>query len=101
MSARAAKPDESFEASTERLARIVEELEKGELPLERALHLFEEGVGLARSAEDRIKNAERRVEELLGVDASGKPMTKTLSTRGRDAEEDDVDEENDDEDGDP
>ena len=99
MNARAAKPEESFEASTERLARIVDELEKGELPLERALLLFEEGVGLARSAEERIKKAERRVEELLGVDASGKPMTKTLSTRGRDVDDDDDDDDS--QDGDP
>jgi len=73
------KPSElvsSFEASTERLSKIVEELERGDLPLERSLALFEEGVSLARLARSRIEQAERRVEELLGFDGSGKPVTR-------------------------
>jgi exodeoxyribonuclease VII small subunit len=74
--------EESFEASTERLARIVEELERGDLPLERALALFEEGVKIARLAEERIQKAERRVEELLGLDVAGKPVTKEIAPRG-------------------
>jgi exodeoxyribonuclease VII small subunit len=71
-------PPESFEASTERLATIVESLERGDLPLERALALFEEGVRLARDAQARIEGAEKRVEELLGFDAHGKPTTRPL-----------------------
>jgi exodeoxyribonuclease VII small subunit len=76
MSAEAA--EETFEASTERLAKIVEELEQGDLPLERALALFEEGVRLARRAQERIDQAEKRVEELLGFDTSGQPVTKPM-----------------------
>jgi exodeoxyribonuclease VII small subunit len=66
----------SFEESTRRLAQIVAELEGGELPLDRSLALFEEGVRLARTAEQRLDRAERRIEELLGVDAQGKAMVK-------------------------
>jgi exodeoxyribonuclease VII small subunit len=66
----------SFEESTRRLAQIVAELEGGDLPLERSLQLFEEGVRLARSAQERLERAERRVEELLAVDARGVPMTR-------------------------
>ena len=55
--------EETFEASTERLAKIVEELEQGDLPLERALALFEEGVRLARRAQERIDQAEKRIEQ--------------------------------------
>ncbi|MFO0549876.1 MAG: exodeoxyribonuclease VII small subunit [Polyangiaceae bacterium] len=69
----------SFEASTERLGVIVSELERGELPLERALALFEEGVRLARGAQRRIEHAERRIEELLGFDSAGRPITKELA----------------------
>jgi exodeoxyribonuclease VII small subunit len=69
----------TFEEATTRLAAIVEELERGDLPLERSLALFEEGVKLARAAQARIENAERRVEELLGVDPSGRPVTRELS----------------------
>ncbi len=73
MSDRAA---DSFEDATTRLATIVSELEGGELPLERSLALFEEGVRLARAAQERLDHAERRVEELLGVNAKGEPITR-------------------------
>lgn len=73
----------TFEEATARLASIVEELESGDLALERSLVLFEEGVKLARAAQARIANAERRVEELLGVDANGRPVTREI---GRDTE---------------
>lgn len=66
----------SFEESTRRLSQIVAELEGGDLPLERSLLLFEEGVRLARMAQARLDDAERRVEELLGIDAQGKPVVR-------------------------
>jgi exodeoxyribonuclease VII small subunit len=85
----ATPPEETFESSTERLAKIVEELERGDLPLERALALFEEGVGLARRAQERIDRAEKRVEELLGFDTAGEPVTRPLGPAGSDDEEED------------
>jgi exodeoxyribonuclease VII small subunit len=72
----------SFEASTERLARVVEELERGDLPLERALSLFEEGVRLAQRAQARLDRAERRVEELLAIDPKGVPVTRPVPGYG-------------------
>jgi exodeoxyribonuclease VII small subunit len=66
----------SFEESTRRLAKIVSELEGGDLPLERALALFEEGIRLSRTAQERLDRAEKRVEELLGIDADGRPITR-------------------------
>lgn len=66
----------SFEESARRLSAIVEELEGGELPLERSLELFEEGIKLARSAKSRLDRAEKRVEELLAVDGQGKPVVR-------------------------
>jgi exodeoxyribonuclease VII small subunit len=74
----AGEATETFESSTARLAQIVDELERGDLPLEKSLALFEEGVRLARTAQERIEGAERRVEELLGLDAQGKPVTRPL-----------------------
>jgi exodeoxyribonuclease VII small subunit len=49
-----------------RLEEIVRSLESNDLELDGALALFEEGVEHVRSAEDTLKNAELRVEELLG-----------------------------------
>lgn len=68
----------TFEHATARLGKIVDELERGDLPLERSLELFEEGVRLARLAEERIASAEKRVEELLAVDPSGRPVIRKL-----------------------
>ncbi|MBM4374413.1 MAG: exodeoxyribonuclease VII small subunit [Deltaproteobacteria bacterium] len=68
--------EESFEASAERLGDIVKRLEGGDLPLEESLRLFEEGIQVARSAQARLEAAERRVDELLGVDDQGRPLTR-------------------------
>ena len=68
----------SFEASTERLKVIVQQLESGELSLEKSLELFEEGVRVARAAQQRLDEAEKRVEELIGVGASGEAKTREL-----------------------
>ncbi|MBM4358104.1 MAG: exodeoxyribonuclease VII small subunit [Deltaproteobacteria bacterium] len=67
---------ESFEASAERLGAIVKHLEGGDLPLEEALRLFEEGVKVARAAQARLEAAEKRVDELLGLDDNGQPRTR-------------------------
>lgn len=56
-----------FEEVMERLQTVVEQLEKGDLPLEQSLAIFEEGVRLSRAGATRLDEAERRVEELLSV----------------------------------
>jgi exodeoxyribonuclease VII small subunit len=56
---------QTFEASLAALEQIVRELERGELPLERSLELFEQGVRLSRECQERLQAAERRIEVLL------------------------------------
>lgn len=58
-------PPASFEASLEELEKVVKELESGELPLERALELFERGMALSESCRKQLEAAETRVEILL------------------------------------
>jgi exodeoxyribonuclease VII small subunit len=70
---------DNFEASIERLGKIVEELESGSLPLEESLRLFEEGVRLTRSSQSILDGAEKRVEELLGIDEEGNPIVRELA----------------------
>ena len=79
--AQPADPQEtqSFEAALARLTAIVEHLESGELPLEESLRLFEEGVRLSRAAQARLDSAEKRVEELLGIDDDGNPLVRELA----------------------
>ncbi len=57
--------EQNFETSLASLEQIVAQLESGDLPLERALELFEEGVGLARNCQSQLEDAERKVEMLL------------------------------------
>lgn len=62
---------QEFEAQLASLERIVRELERGELPLEQSLELFEQGVRLSRECQERLNEAERRIEVLLrGGDGS-------------------------------
>ena len=63
----------SFESSLEELERIVRDLEQGELPLEKSLELFEQGVKLSRECQERLSQAERRIEILLR-DNQGRPV---------------------------
>lgn len=63
--------EKTFAAALSRLEEIVQELEKGDLPLEQSLKLFEEGVKLARLCTRRLDEAERKVEILL-KDKDGK-----------------------------
>jgi len=54
-----------FEDSLQRLEKIVDELEKGNVPLEQALKLFEEGMQLSTACRKELEQAEGKVEILL------------------------------------
>ena len=54
-----------FEESLQRLEVIVSELEKGDVPLDRALELFDEGMKLSGSCRKELEEAEGKVEILL------------------------------------
>ena len=69
-----AKP-KSFESSLEELERIVRELERGDLPLEKSLELFEQGIKLSRACQERLSEAERRIE-VLTRDNHGRPAVR-------------------------
>ena len=58
-------PLPKFEECLDRLEKIVTEMEKGEIPLERALALFEEGIKLSNSCRGELEAAEGKVEILL------------------------------------
>jgi exodeoxyribonuclease VII small subunit len=55
----------TFEASLAELETIVKEMESSELPLERALELFERGVKLSETCRKQLEEAETRVEMLV------------------------------------
>ncbi len=57
-----------LEKSLGELEAIVEQLESGELPLDKSLKEFERGVRLSRECQAALKDAEQRVQVLLGND---------------------------------
>jgi exodeoxyribonuclease VII small subunit len=79
----------SFEAAIKRLTEIVQVLERGELPLEESLRLFEEGIKLSRLSQQKLDTAEKRVEQLLAVDEQGRPRTAPFATDAADEGETD------------
>lgn len=54
-----------FEKSLQHLEKIVSQMESGELGLEESLEQFEKGIKLARNCQDKLANAELRVEQLI------------------------------------
>jgi exodeoxyribonuclease VII small subunit len=55
----------SFETGLQQLEGIVKEMEGGDLPLERALELFEKGMKLSEACRKQLEEAETRVETLI------------------------------------
>jgi len=55
----------TFEESLKKLETIVDQLEKGDLPLEQSLKLFEEGVGLSAVCKQELDAAEGKVQMLI------------------------------------
>ncbi len=71
----------TFESSLEELERIVRELEQGELTLEKSLELFERGVKLSRECQERLSQAERRIE-ILTRDNQGRAIVTAFEPEG-------------------
>ena len=68
----------TFEASLEALEQIVRQLEDGDLGLEKSLELFEQGIRLSRECQERLSQAERKIEILLR-DNQGRAVTKAFN----------------------
>lgn len=58
-------PKERFEDALNKLEKIVSKLEDGDIPLEESLKLFEEGIRLSRFCNQKLDEAEKKVEILL------------------------------------
>jgi len=71
----------SFEATLDELETIVNQLEQGELELDKALSQFERGIGLARSGQQKLNGAQQKVDILMSnsPDEKLEPFTNTDS----------------------
>jgi exodeoxyribonuclease VII small subunit len=61
---------QDFEGALKRLEEIVERLEKGDVPLEKALDLYEEGIVLSKTCGELLTRAEMKLQR-LGRDLQG------------------------------
>ena len=77
--------EKPFETSLNELEKIVNQLENGDLPLEKSLSLFEDGVKLSRECRERLIQAERRIEVLL-KDSDGNLSLKEIEPESLRAE---------------
>ena len=72
----APQPPLTFEQALADLERIVHELEDGKIGLEDSLARYEQGVALLKKCYGQLRQAEQRIQELLGLDEQGNPLTK-------------------------
>jgi exodeoxyribonuclease VII small subunit len=61
----------TFEQAMKQLERIVQDLESGDMPLEKAIKTFEEGIQLSKFCSEKLDETEKRITILL-QDAEGK-----------------------------
>ena len=72
------KPREAelnFEDAMDRLEKIVEQMESGKLPLEDLIVRYEEGMNLVKVCQERLANAEHKIE-IIARNSAGKPIVK-------------------------
>ncbi len=79
-------PKKTFEDAMTQLEKIVQELEAGELPLEKALKKFEEGVRLSKFCFDKLEETEKKIM-VLTRDQSGNITEVPFADENKQAED--------------
>ncbi|KAA0561007.1 MULTISPECIES: exodeoxyribonuclease VII small subunit [Bacillaceae] len=59
------KEELSFETAMEQLEEIVEKLEEGEVPLEKALEFYQKGMDLSKYCHDTLQKAENQLTKMM------------------------------------
>lgn len=71
------QPNTSFETKMQRLEQIVRALERGDVPLEESLKLFQEGTALVRDCGKLLDDAQLQVQKVLTA-ADGSPVMEEM-----------------------
>ena len=74
-----------FEKAMDRLEKIVEELENGELDIDKSLEIFEEGIKMSRVCSKKLNEAEKKIEKLTR-NQKGELVTDLFPAEAEDAE---------------
>jgi exodeoxyribonuclease VII small subunit len=65
----------TFEQLMKQLERIIQDLEGGDLPLEKAIQKFEEGIKLTKLCSEKLDDTEKKISILL-KDSQGRVTEK-------------------------
>lgn len=72
------QPNQTFEQNMSRLEQIVRAMERGDVPLEESLKLFQEGTGLVRACGKLLDEAELQVKVVMTA-ADGSPVEEAFA----------------------
>ena len=72
------KQNRTFEENMQRLEQIVRAMEKGEVPLEESLKLFQEGTELVKNCAKLLDHAEQQVTQIV-TQVDGSPSEEVFS----------------------
>lgn len=70
----------SFEQALQQLEAIVQQLEKGQVPLEESISIYEKGTALKAHCEAKLRDAEARIEKIV-VGPGGTPTVTPLDNK--------------------
>ena len=73
----------TFEQAMKQLEKIVQDLESGDMPLEKAIKTFEEGIELSKFCSEKLDETEKRITILM-QDADGKISEAPFSAENDD-----------------
>ncbi|WP_100373429.1 exodeoxyribonuclease VII small subunit [Bacillus sp. FJAT-45037] len=62
------KEELSFEDAMGQLEAIVDKLEQGDVPLEKAITMFQEGMQLSKGCHEKLTNVEKQMDQILHAD---------------------------------
>jgi len=65
----------SFEEALKQLESTVNKLEEGDVPLEKALHMYQEGMQLSSLCNDKLKKVEKQMDVIIEENGEIKPLT--------------------------
>ena len=75
--AKPASTELNFETAMDRLEKIVEQMESGQLPLEDLIVRYEEGMNLVKICQERLASAEQKIE-IITRNSAGKTVVKNF-----------------------
>ncbi|SFP23554.1 exodeoxyribonuclease VII small subunit [Salibacterium halotolerans] len=70
----------SFEQAMDKLEKIVEKLEEGEVPLEKAIAMYQEGMSLSSTCHEKLRQVENQMDRIVEEDGEIKPLSNEEDT---------------------